>query len=145
MNRWLAVLLILVAMNIMGCSNGELAGEKPPKAFIKIGDQTYETKLGTYCWKTSCVDTVGPTDLLKEKKAIKVKPGENVTFAMDYEPKPNEFHVVQMNKGNQAEIEVKNHQFRVPSQIGIYYYSYDVWWTDEMHGDASYVFALKVN
>jgi hypothetical protein len=75
-----------------------MAGDKPPKAFIEIQNEKHEVKLGTYCWKKGCVDTVGSIELLEGKKPIKVKAGEAIKFVMDYEPKPNEFHVIKMNE-----------------------------------------------
>jgi hypothetical protein len=128
-------------------------GDKPPKSMIQIGKQTYETKLGTYCWSSNgqgeCVDMVGPVELLKGKKPIEVKPGEVVTFVMNYNPKPNETHLSQMNNNNDIEIVVEKNRFAAPVNKGIYYYSFGVWWMDKKekhvsHGDASYVFALEV-
>ncbi|MBO1910880.1 hypothetical protein J4G37_39565, partial [Microvirga sp. 3-52] len=48
------------------------------------------TVLGTYCWKSMCVDTVGPQELLDGKDPVKVKAGEEIVIVMDYNPKPNE-------------------------------------------------------
>ncbi|KKI89294.1 hypothetical protein WQ54_27395 [Bacillus sp. SA1-12] len=133
----------------MGCSKEGMSGEKPPEVYIKIGNEKYETKLGTYCWKGVCADTAGPVDLLKGKEPIKVIPGEKIFFIMDYEPKPNEFHLIQINEKNENEILVKENGFSAPTQKGVYYYSYGVWWMDEKeenlsHGDAFYAFVLEV-
>ncbi|WP_240702996.1 hypothetical protein [Cohnella luojiensis] len=97
MGKWLIYICLLFVL--VGCSkNNDLAGEQPPKAMIQIGNQLYETKLGTYCWTTKCVDTVGPVELLKDKKPIIVNPSDEITLVMDYESKPNKFHVVQINE-----------------------------------------------
>ena len=40
--------------------------------------------LGTYCWKGTCVDTVGPLERLEGKEPIIVKAGETIYFEMDY-------------------------------------------------------------
>ncbi|GIN91892.1 hypothetical protein J6TS1_50060 [Siminovitchia terrae] len=150
MNKWLFILAFLIVLNLMGCSNEGLSGGKPPKAFIEIDNERFETTLGTYCWKGTCIDTAGPIELLKGKKSIKVKSGENITFVMDYEPKPNEFHVVQMSNNKETEVMVKDNRFTAPAKSGVYYYSYGVWWMDEKeanlsHGDAFYAFVLEVN
>ncbi|MFS0646481.1 hypothetical protein [Siminovitchia sp. 179-K 8D1 HS] len=154
MNKWLCTLICLIGLNLIGCSNEVMLEEKPPKAFIEIDNERFETTLGTYCWnsrgKGTCVDTAGPIELLKDKKPIKVKPGETITFVMDYEPKPNEFHVVQMSNNKETEVMVKDNRFTAPAQSGVYYYSYGVWWMDEKeanlsHGDAFYAFVLEVN
>src|SRR4051812_40803519 len=106
MDKWLLALVILVGITLVGCSNNGttgngMTGEKPPIAFIKIGNETYDTKLGSYCWKggtkSTCVDTAGPVELLENVNPTQVQPGEKVTFEMGYEPKPNEFHVIQIN------------------------------------------------
>lgn len=156
MNRWLVVLVILIGCNLMGCSNNnnEMTGEKPPKVLLEIGNKKYETKLGTYCWKEAgkgiCVDTAGPVKLLEGKDPIKVKPGETISFLMDYEPKPTEFTVEQFINNKQSEVEIKDNQVKAPMQKGVYYYSYGVWWKDEKDsnvskGDAFYAFVIEVN
>lgn len=149
MNKCLFILVVLFGLTIMGCSKEGMSGEKPPEVYIKIGNENYETKLGTYCWKGTCADTAGPVELLKGKEPIKVNPGEKISFIMDYEPKPNEFHLIQISENNKNEVLVKENGFSTPTQKGVYYYSYGVWWMDEKeenlsHGDAFYVFVLEV-
>ncbi|MBO1515471.1 hypothetical protein I7822_28055 [Metabacillus sp. BG109] len=133
----------------MGCSKERMSGEKPPEVYIKIGNEKYETKLGTYCWNGTCADTAGPVELLKGKEPINVNPGEKISFIMDYEPKPNEFHLIQISESKENEVLVKENGFSAPTQKGVYYYSYGVWWMDEKeenlsHGDAFYAFVLVV-
>ena len=154
MSKWIAVFLLFFLINLTGCSSNDgMKGDKPPKTMIQIGKQTYETKLGTYCWKTKnkgrCVDTGGPVELLKDKKPIKVRPGEYVTFVMNYNPKPNEIHLTQKNNNKEVEVVVEKNRFTAPTNKGIYYYYYGVWWMDKKkehvsNGDAFYAFALEV-
>ena len=117
----------------MGCSNTNEISEgrgEPPKTFIEIDNKRFETTLGTYCWQgpgeSKCVDTAGPAELLECKKPIKVKSGENITFVMDYEPKPIELRLVQMSndKGKETEVMVKDKRCIAPIQRGVYYYSF---------------------
>ncbi|MFF2878673.1 hypothetical protein ACFVR2_20370 [Gottfriedia sp. NPDC057991] len=154
MSKWLSVAVLFFFLILAGCSasNG-LKGNKPPKTMVQIANQTYDTKLGTYCWQTKgqgeCVDTAGPVQLLEGKKPIEVKPGENVKIIINYNPKPNEIHLTQINNSKEAEILLVRNQFSAPINKGVYYYSYGVWWMDKKdkhlsHGDASYVFALEV-
>ncbi|WNS76257.1 hypothetical protein RRV45_04410 [Bacillus sp. DTU_2020_1000418_1_SI_GHA_SEK_038] len=154
MTRKLLLLFLLMGISLLGYSKGIMSEEKPPNAFIKINNDMYETTLGTYCWNgkgvSTCVDTAGPIELLEGKKPIKVKPGENITFVMDYTPKPNEFYVVQIHGNEENSIEVIDNSFSAPAQKGVYYYSYGVWWMDEKvehlsNGDAFYAFALEVD
>lgn len=93
---------------------------------------------------------VGPLEILDGKEPIQVMPGETVSFVMNYDPKPNEVHVVQMDKSEKTEITLTDNHFTAPMQKGIYYYTYSVWWTDEKdenlsRGDAFYAFALQVD
>lgn len=150
--------MIIVGSLLIGCTHtkelpGSAPRSAPPNASIKINNTTYETVLGTYCWngfrESTCVDTVGPEELLEGKEPIKVKSGEVITFIMDYEPMPNEFHVMQYSSDGEKEIEVDNNQFQVPDEQGVYYYVYGVWWMDEKeerlsHGDAFYNFVIEV-
>ncbi|WP_185903366.1 hypothetical protein [Lysinibacillus sphaericus] len=149
--KYFLYLAALFGLILMGCSttNG-LSGEKPPKVYIEIDNKKFETTLGTYCWPNKCVDTAGPVELLEGKKPIKVKSGENITLVMNYELKPNKFNVVLMNDKKETEVMVKDNRFTAPTQRGVYYYSYGVWWKDEKEanvsrGDAFYAFALEVD
>ncbi|MFJ7935114.1 hypothetical protein [Sporosarcina sp. NPDC096371] len=149
MNKWLLVVLAFVGLNLMGCSNNDISGEKPPKVFIGVGDDTYETKLGTYCWGNTCVDTAGSIEMLADKEPIEVSPGETLSLVMDYEPKPNEFYVVQVSGEEETDVTVQDSRFNAPTEQGIYYYTYGAWWKDEevenlSRGDAFYAFALEV-
>ncbi|RKJ26985.1 hypothetical protein D7X33_43085, partial [Butyricicoccus sp. 1XD8-22] len=99
--------------------------------------------------KSTCVDTAEPVELLKNENPIQVKAGEEITFEMDYEPKPNEFHVIQTNENNETEIVMEDNHFTAPMEKGVYYYSYGVWWMDKKeanvsNGDAFYAFVLEV-
>jgi hypothetical protein len=155
MNKPLFGFVIMILFTLMGCSNEKVSvpkadSGKPPTVFVKIGDETHKTTLGTYCWKATCVDTLGPRELLKGKKPINVKPGETISLVMDYKPKPTEFHVVQMNENKQIGVMVIDNQFTAPAQKGTYYYSYGVQWMDKKkphvsNDDAEYAFALEVN
>jgi hypothetical protein len=131
-----------------------MALDKPPNVLMKVGNETYETKLGTYCWNNGnngiCVDTAGPIELLKDTAPIKVKPGERIKFEMNYKPQPSNFSVIQMNGSESIEISIKDNQITAPNEKGIYYYSYGVWWMDEdsenvSNGDAFYAFVIEVN
>ncbi|WP_010676681.1 hypothetical protein [Bacillus timonensis] len=153
MKKWMLVLIIGFVITLSGCggsTSSKLTGSKPPETNIQIENETYPTKLGTYCWsskfKGECIDTAGPEALLEGKDPIVVQPGQEITFVMDYEPKPNEVHVAYYNGDKETEVTVENHRFTAPEEKGVYYYSYGVWWTegDVSSGDAFYAFALEV-
>ena len=128
MSRWVFMVLVLLGLTlIIGCSNGGITGSKPPKTVIMVGDKTYETMLGSYCWRSECVDTVGPLELLEGKEPVKIKPGEEVSIVMDYKPKPNEFYFGQIDDSKEIEVEIINNGFKAPAEKGIYYYVYSVW------------------
>lgn len=153
MFKWGIGICVLLLLAACASKPARLEGEGPPKATIQAGGRTYETKLGTYCWSTSsggkCVDAVGPEQLLKGKQPITVKPGAEIAFKIDYEPQPNEFHLSQISGSDYADVPLEGQTFRAPSQPGLYYYTYGVWWKDPKdprvsNGDAFYSFALKV-
>ncbi|WP_088011658.1 hypothetical protein [Gottfriedia acidiceleris] len=154
MSKWLSASVLLLFLILTGClAYYGFKGNKPPKTIVQVGNHTYDTKLGTYCWSMKgegeCVDTAGPVELLEGEKPIEVKPGENVRMIMNYSPKPNEIHLTQINNGKESEIVVVKNQFSAPINKGVYYYSYGVWWLNKKdehlsNGDASYVFALEV-
>ncbi|MEH7381007.1 hypothetical protein V7138_11045 [Bacillus sp. JJ1533] len=146
MKKWMFVFLIGISVALAGCGEGGLTGSNPPETSIQIGDETYSTVLGTYCWRSTCADTAGPEVLLEGKDPIVVEPGEEITFIMDYEPMPNEVHVAYYLGDKETEVEVDNHHITAPEEKGVYYYSYGVWWNDGevSKGDAFYAFALEV-
>ena len=158
MNKWFLPFIVLIGITIAGCSKSEsstnkLTGSKPPIAMIKIGKEVFPTKLGSYCWKglreSTCADTAGPVELLENVNPIQVQPGSEITFEMDYEPKPNKVHVIQINENKETDVLVEDSHFTAPLEKGIYYYSYSVWWMDKKevnvsNGDAFYAFVLEV-
>ncbi len=93
MKNWFFVIFFLVGITLSGCtsSNNGMDGAKPPEAVIEIGNKSYDTTLGTYCWKGNsqgvCVDTAGPVEILKGKEPITVNPGEIINFVINDEPK----------------------------------------------------------
>ncbi|QUW20277.1 hypothetical protein JSQ81_10335 [Sporosarcina sp. Marseille-Q4063] len=153
MNRWLLLLLLFLGIGLTGCSSEaeSMSGEKPPKTVVKIGNETYATVLGSYCWKNMCADTVGPHKLLEGKDPIKVNRGEKITIVMNYNPQPNEIYLGKMdNENDDTEVKMENNRFTAPTEEGIYYYIYSVFWMDEKeanvsHGDAYYAFSIEVN
>lgn len=147
--RLLLLAVMLVCIIAAGCSNGGLSGTKPPKTFVEVGSERYETVLGTYCWTSMCVDTAGPIELMEGKETIKVQPGATITMGMDYEPQPSEISLYMYQENLETEVDIQDNQFTAPVEKGIYYYSYGVWWMSEeeenvSYGDAFYAFALEV-
>lgn len=149
MKKSLLLAVVLVGIMLAGCFNNGLSGLKPPKTFVEVGNERVETVLGTYCWKSTCVDTAGPIELMGGKETIKVQPGETITLVMDYEPRPSEISLYMYQENLETEVDVQDNQFTTPTEKGIYYYSYGVWWMSEKeenvsYGDAFYAFALEV-
>ncbi|MED3551322.1 hypothetical protein [Cytobacillus praedii] len=150
MKKCIFITFTFLLVTLIGCANGNLTSSKPPEVFIEIANEKYETKLGTYCWGDTCIDTAGPVELLDGKAPVKVKPGEKINFVMDYEPLPNSVYLLQINEEKkEQEVLVEDHEFTAPAHKGLYYYSYGVWWMDEKqenvsNGDAFYAFALEV-
>ncbi|MEN2466873.1 hypothetical protein [Ornithinibacillus sp. FSL M8-0202] len=149
---------VVLAIVLTGCDTSAASKEgvevdKPPKMWVEIAGQQYETVLGAYCWKKTttaeCVDVAGAEILLKDKEPIEIEAGETVTFGMDFEPLPNEVHLTQTSNKKSNDVAVTNFTFTAPEEEGVYYYDIGVWWMDESNedvsnGNAIYAIALKV-
>lgn len=132
-----------------GCSHDEMPGKTPPVGYMVIGDEKHEGVQGSYCWNTTCADTAGPPELMKGHKPVVVKPGESFRFTLDFEPKPNEFHLTQFQGDKETDVSFDGGEVTAPLEEGVYHYAYSVWWMDEeeehlSHGDSSYAFSIKV-
>ncbi|WP_047985563.1 lipoprotein [Ornithinibacillus californiensis] len=144
------IMFILSGCNTPGQINSSSQGDKPPNAYIEIDGERFDTKLGTYCWKSlgyaECVDTAGPKQLLMDEDPIQVEAGATVMFGMDYKPMPNKVHLTQSSKDGEMDVTVTDHTFTAPDEEGLYYYYYGVWWENGnvSDGDAFYAFALEV-
>ncbi|UAT33111.1 hypothetical protein K7T73_21815 (plasmid) [Bacillus badius] len=144
MKKQLIILVIFMGLSLMGCGPME---EKPPKVMIQTEKDNYELTIGSYCWGDTCSDVAGSVEQLletEEKKPIKVKPGQTISFVMKNGPKPNEISVIQENDNQELDVEVKvkDNQISASMEEGIYYYIYDVRWANG--DDAFYPFALEV-
>ncbi|MGM8366383.1 hypothetical protein ACLIBG_13020 [Virgibacillus sp. W0181] len=147
------VLLIGVIIECQGTDTGNrdmpLPGDKPPDVYVEIDNEKHLAKLGTYCWGNECVDTAGPVELLEGQEPLQVQPNAPIKLRMDFSPKPDTAHVLQINGDKEMEVDIKDNRLTAPDEPGVYYYSYGVWWMDAeeenvAHGDAFYVFAVEV-
>lgn len=129
--------MALMFFALVGCSKEEISGERPPMLNVNIDDETYEDKLGTYCWINLCVDTAASVELQKGKEPIKVKTGAAITFVIDYKSKLNEFHLLKINEGNENETVIEDDSFSISSNKGVYYCSYGVCWMDDQKENVS--------
>ena len=156
-----AVLLMLLVLNACNDSlikNSNVVSsdaDYPPTVFLEISGESYETVLGSYCWEgiknkaSLCVDTIGPNDLVKDKKPLQVKASEKVVFKVGGTPKSDSAQLIQISNGEHKEASLIKDYFIAPTQAGNYLYSYQLWWmdpeaTDISRGDVSYVFAIDV-
>ncbi|WP_088073046.1 hypothetical protein [Gottfriedia luciferensis] len=153
MTKWIRVCILMLFINLVGCTNSGMEGAKPPETKVQIGNKTFKTKLGSYCWNSNghgeCADTAGPVELLKGEQPIQVQPGEMVTLKTIYSLKPTEIRVTQISEQNETKVVGEKNRFSAPSSKGIYYYSYSLDWRDKndknvSNGDANYAFVLQV-
>ena len=149
MKKYFSGLIVLLLLTLLGCSNGELSGDEPPAVFLTVNDVKHETTLGSYCWTKGCADTAGPVELLEGKDPVTVKPGENLSLGMDFEPKPTEYYLSYFRKETETDVAFKNNVFTAPKEKGLYHYAWSVRWQGEKagdysQGDAFYAFALEV-
>lgn len=141
MKRLFAVALLIL---LTGCSNSPLAGEAPPTLQITVANESYEAKLGTYCWGNKCEDAVEPMELVKT--FIQVAAGESVELTIN-KPTPSEVQLTELTADNKTmPIKIEQQHFVAPLKPGTYYYSYSAWWQegDQTQGDAHYAFALEI-
>ncbi|KAA0547177.1 hypothetical protein FZW96_14500 [Bacillus sp. BGMRC 2118] len=131
-----------VDMEWIGQFREKYSDEKPPPVTVKVGNKKYKTTLGTYCWKLICADAVGYQELLKDEDPIVVKPGEKLSFNMEYKLKPDKISVIERHSNEDREVPIKNDRIVAPSEKGIYYYFYSADWSNS--GDAGYVFFIEV-
>jgi hypothetical protein len=149
MKKWKTAACGLIMASFTGCSNSGFLEESPPKAYLEASNRLYETRVGAYCWKETCVDKAGPLELLKTEKPIKVKANESLSLVIKYKRQPNERDMVQIQNKNEVDVPLKKNKMKAPSERGTYYYSYSVWWMDKnfknvSNGDALYAFVLEV-
>lgn len=137
-------LLVALLILLTGCSNSPLAGEAPPTLQITVANESYEAKLGTYCWGNKCEDAVEPMALVET--FIQVVAGESVELKMN-KPTPSEVQLTELTADNKTmPIKIEQQHFVAPLKPGTYYYSYSAWWQegDQTQGDAHYAFALEI-
>lgn len=156
--------ILLLLIMISGCVNKSnpkteeaplLTGDGPPPVSIEVAGKLYPTVLGGYCWTFTeegmmeCTDAAGPLEALANADPVTVSAGEPITFVMDYEPLPNRTYLTRVEANDTYSTDLKDHTFIAPDELGIYFYSYDVSWMDEIdvrisHADASYMFVIEV-
>lgn len=156
---YLTILLCLAVLSSVSyiktlVDNKSKLAASAPETKVVVNQKTYGAHMASYCWmgldnQSKCVNTLGATDLLKEKRKIKVKRGEKVSLIVRSHLKPNETSLYLVNGGTQKNVKLINNTFTAPTERGTYYYTYGAWWmkSDKIlsHGDVFYVFALKVN
>ncbi|PPA69627.1 hypothetical protein [Jeotgalibacillus proteolyticus] len=139
--------IALIIFIMAGCTaSGTQFG--PPKAMLKIGTETYETTLGSYCWSGNghgvCADAAGPEDALENEPGIQVPAGEEIVIELQTDLMPDRTELTQNNKNVQS----ASFQFEAPEVPGIYYYSWGMWWMsdkeNDVTGDVFYLFKLEV-
>ena len=151
----LAVVILLTGCKSQLVDNERLPGDNPPPVQIEVNGKIYDTTLGAYCWGPDedgyheCADTGGPEELLSDAEPIKVTPRDEITIIMDYAPLPNKIYLTQIVDGETESIRLDNSKFKAPTEKGLYYYEYAVWWMDEDDsqlslGDAFYAFVIVI-
>jgi hypothetical protein len=107
MRTWKTAAFGLLMASFTGCSSSGFLEESPPKAYLEANNHLYKTKVSTYCWKSTCVDTAGPSELLKTEKPIEVKANESLSLVIKHERQPNERHMVQIQNKNEVDVSLK--------------------------------------
>lgn len=140
MKKWLCAALLLA-----GCSNA-VSEDDLPKAHVIVGEQAYDTSIGTYCWDELCVDKINPDEQLQNADPIIVSSGESFSVQLEGDELPTTIDVSLVN-GNDVQIVPLQHgQMTAPIEQGRYTYNYRASWLDGnvSYGDISYVFVIEV-
>ncbi len=134
-------------------SEENFTGDEPPSAFLVIGEERIELTQGGFNWNGRIVDIVSPIDLLRNEgvEPIVVQPEEEIRFEVDYDLQPNEENLIRLRENSEWDVLfLEDNSFVVPATPGeIFYYTYDIFWTDSEDpqisvASASYVFSLRI-
>lgn len=139
MRKWLFAALLLA-----GCAT--VSEDELPQAYIVVGEQTYETQIGTYCWDEVCVDKVRPDEQLQDAKPIVVQAGEWLDVQLQATERPTDVDMSLVHGNDVQSVPLQNGRIAAPTEHGVYFYSYTASWIegDISYGDVSYVFSIEV-
>lgn len=150
------MMLCVVFLLLVACSNNTELGSNPPKVTVEVDGENYETELGSYCWQGGatgsgeCADKVGPEELLNGKQPIVVQPEAELAIQIDLKRQPDEVALEQVKKDQPINItNFKNMRVTAPKEKGTYFYILQADWTNQKEkntsdGDAWYAFHVRV-
>lgn len=147
--RYMKGLLLGVTFLIvlLGC-NG-VSGDKPALPSVTAEGTEVEVVRASYCWDSSCVDTVGPPDILEGVTPTVVSPGAEIEIKFSKRPRPTSFSISRINEqGGIKETGKDGVPLYTPDRPGVYYYDLFAQWLskDGKHseGDSYYAFVIQV-
>jgi len=134
MIAWLCVLLLLA-----GC------GSRPAAPKVTTGDVKIPVEAGSYAWKTFnrgvIADSPGPYDLVKDKEAAALQPGDEISI--DFSKKPSRLVLSRWESNVAAEdVQLDKGKFIVPAEAGEYVYGIRAEWGKNKSG--TFAFKIKV-
>jgi len=134
---WLVSCLLTALLT--GCTS---ASSTPPSTNLVVAGEAHQTAPASYCWKSTCVDTVGGEELLQIRGVdhVPVALGERVSLKFDGQI-PVGVNLLQSTSVGERSVIVDELAFNAPKERGTHYYHLDLSFPD---GSATYVFALDV-
>lgn len=159
MNKFLYSLTILFI--VAGCATEEQKESSnptsshhflPPSVNFKVGDTTYSTEQGSYCWRdgnsAECLSLASSAEIVEFTEPIEVSANKTITLLLERQPAQQTINITNSESNNSEEIEInKDNQFKTPKTKGVYIIDYyAIWEKDDTgtSGDSSYVFKIEV-
>jgi hypothetical protein len=134
-------------------------GSRPPDSTLSYGGETARGALGTYCWKSGCVDSVG---IVAFKDELRIPAGATVTFAYggrkldsmgvaayrigpgnQPEQMGRKILLIPAGKGTELPARLSGNRAQITPELPAGRYGVDVFATMP-EGDASYGFLIAV-
>ena len=145
--------LFLIGVALLGVSVGEVKGAEkqsiPPNVTVEVegkaGRENVPVVPGSSCWRqrdgqTSCDDTFGPFELIKNQTPVVTPPESRVIII--FERTPLTMSASKWINGRPVKQEItKDNTFVLPPDKGVYIYDVFATWKE---GDASYAFVIEV-
>ncbi|MFS0674666.1 hypothetical protein [Ornithinibacillus sp. 179-J 7C1 HS] len=127
----------------------------PPDVHVGIDEESTLVVLDVWCWKEESLCNLEPNppqEQLYGSPPLRVKPGEEFSFAIattgipesDHIYSPDEIELTQIRLSEENEVEVNNSNITAPMEKGRYYYSMKLKWDGDVVGQAYYVFGIIV-
>lgn len=164
MKKWVILLFFSVTFIVGGCSNETPAPDSLQNEEVELGrpDGLFQTRMAAFkpkyskhCWEDeeqSCAfEPFNPTRALEDRIPTKSGPGEKIILGLSADansnvPQPDNYRVF-LYAGEDdpgTPIDVIDNKITVPEEKGKYYYHVIAEWTEDVKGEAVFIFSITV-